>query len=178
MKRMVGKTVIVTGATSGMGRASAIMFAQEGAEVILIGRDEQRGNEAVAKIEGMGEKAKLFLCDISIEKNVEELYQIISESYDKIDVLFNNAGIWTTFLLQEVDTERIHKAFSTNFDSVVFMSKYFLPMLVKAKGCIINNASMGGLDSFVSGGRQYVYASTKAAVIKFSKLRLFRGDGG
>ena len=156
MKRMVGKTVMVTGATSGMGRASAIMFAQEGAEVILIGRDEQRGNEVVAKIEEMGEKAKLYLCDISIEKNVEELYQVISESYEKIDVLFNNAGIWTTFLLQEVDTERIHK--------------YFLPMLVKAKGFIINNASMGGLDSFVSGGRQYVYASTKAAVIKFSKL--------
>ena len=73
MKRMVGKTVMVTGATSGMGRASAIMFAQEGAEVILIGRDEQRGNEVVAKIEEMGEKAKLYLCDISIEKNVEEL---------------------------------------------------------------------------------------------------------
>lgn len=97
MKRMVGKTVMVTGATSGMGRASAIMFAQEGAEVILIGRDEQRGNEVVAKIEEMGEKAKLYLCDISIEKNVEELYQVISESYEKIDVLFNNAGIWTTF---------------------------------------------------------------------------------
>lgn len=170
MKRMVGKTVIVTGATSGMGRASAIMFAQEGAEVILIGRDEQRGNEVVAKIEKMGEKAKLYLYDISIEKNVEELYQVINESYEKIDVLFNNAGIWTAFLLQEVDTEQIHKAFSTNFDSVVFMSKYFLPMLVKAKGCIINNASMGGLDSFVSGSRQYVYAPTKAAVIKFSKL--------
>ncbi len=55
MKRMVGKTVMVT------GRASAIMFAQEGAEVILIGRDEQRGNEVVAKIEEMGEKAKLYL---------------------------------------------------------------------------------------------------------------------
>ena len=77
MKRMVGKTVMVTGATSGMGRASAIMFAQEGAEVILIGRDEQRGNEVVAKIEEMGEKAKLYLCDISIEKMLRSYIRLL-----------------------------------------------------------------------------------------------------
>lgn len=170
MNRMRGKTVIITGATSGMGKATAVMFAREGAEVLLVGRNEKRGAEVVREISEFGGKAKLYVCDISFEENVLSLVHRISESYDKIDVLFNNAGIWDTSALEEIDEERIRKSFAINYDAIVLMSKYFMPMLVRAKGNIINNASMGGLDSFVSGTKQYVYASTKAAVIKFSKL--------
>lgn len=170
MNRMRGKTVIITGATSGMGKATAVMFAREGAEVLLVGRNEKRGAEVVREISEFGGKARLYVCDISFEENVFNLVHRISESYDKIDVLFNNAGIWDTSALEEIDEERIRKSFAINYDAIVIMSKYFMPMLVRAKGNIINNASMGGLDSFVSGTKQYVYASTKAAVIKFSKL--------
>ena len=170
MNRMRGKTVIITGATSGMGKATAVMFAREGAEVLLVGRNEKRGAEVVRKISEFGGKVRLYVCDISFEENVLNLVHRISESYDKIDVLFNNAGIWDTSALEEIDEERIRKSFAINYDAIVLMSKYFMPMLVRAKGNIINNASMGGLDSFVSGTKQYVYASTKAAVIKFSKL--------
>ncbi len=170
MNRMRGKTVIITGATSGMGKATAVMFAREGAEVLLVGRNEKRGAEVVREISEFGGKAKLYVCDISFEENVLNLVHRISESYDKIDVLFNNAGIWDTSALEEIDEKRIRKSFAINYDAIVLMSKYFMPMLVRAKGNIINNASMGGLDSFVSGTKQYVYASTKAAVIKFSKL--------
>lgn len=170
MNQMRGKTVIITGATSGMGKATAVMFAREGAEVLLVGRNEKRGAEVVREILEFGGKAKLYVCDISLEENVLNLFHRINESYDKIDVLFNNAGIWDTSALEEIDEERIRKSFTINYDAIVFMVKYFLPMLVKAKGNIINNASMGGLDSFVSGTKQYVYASTKAAVIKLSKL--------
>lgn len=170
MNRMRGKTVIITGATSGMGKATAVMFAREGAEVLLVGRNEKRGAEVVREISEFGGKARLYVCDISFEENVLNLVHRISESYDKIDVLFNNAGIWDTSALEEIDEERIRKSFAINYDAIVLMSKYFMPMLVRAKGSIINNASMGGLDSFVNGTKQYVYASTKAAVIKFSKL--------
>lgn len=170
MNRMRGKTVIITGATSGMGKATAVMFAREGAEVLLVGRNEKRGAEVVREISEFGGKARLYVCDISFEGNVLNLVHRISESYDKIDVLFNNAGIWDTSALEEIDEERIRKSFAINYDAIVLMSKYFMPMLVRAKGSIINNASMGGLDSFVNGTKQYVYASTKAAVIKFSKL--------
>lgn len=170
MNRMRGKTVIITGATSGMGKATAVMFAREGAEVLLVGRNEKRGAEVVREISEFGGKARLYVCDISFEESVLNLVHRISESYDKIDVLFNNAGIWDTSALEEIDEERIRKSFAINYDAIVLMSKYFMPMLVRAKGNIINNASMGGLDSFVSGTKQYVYASTKAAVIKFSKL--------
>lgn len=170
MNRMRGKTVIITGATSGMGKATAVMFAREGAEVLLVGRNEKRGAEVVREISEFGGKARLYVCDISFEENVLNLVHRISESYDKIDVLFNNAGIWDTSALEEIDEERIRKSFAINYDAIVLMSKYFMPMLVRAKGNIINNASMGGLDSFVNGTKQYVYASTKAAVIKFSKL--------
>ncbi|RHV51714.1 SDR family NAD(P)-dependent oxidoreductase [Lachnospiraceae bacterium OM04-12BH] len=170
MNRMRGKTVIITGATSGMGKATAVMFAREGAEVLLVGRNEKRGAEVVREISEFGGKARLYVCDISFEENVLNLVHRISESYDKIDVLFNNAGIWDTSALEEIDEERIRKSFAINYDAIVLMSKYFMSMLVRAKGSIINNASMGGLDSFVNGTKQYVYASTKAAVIKFSKL--------
>ena len=170
MNRMRGKTVIITGATSGMGKATAVMFAREGAEVLLVWRNEKRGAEVVREISEFGGKARLYVCDISFEENVLNLVHRISESYDKIDVLFNNAGIWDTSALEEIDEERIRKSFAINYDAIVLMSKYFMPMLVRAKGSIINNASMGGLDSFVNGTKQYVYASTKAAVIKFSKL--------
>lgn len=170
MNRMKGKIVLVTGATSGIGKASATMFAREGAEVLLVGRNEKRGAEVVGEILEFGGKARLYVCDISLEENVLILSRKINESYDKIDVLFNNAGIWDTSALEEINEERIRKSFTINYDAIVFMTKYFFPMLIKAKGNIINNASMGGLDSFVSGTKQYVYASTKAAVIKFSKL--------
>ena len=178
MNRMTGKIVVVTGATSGIGRASAIMFAQEGAEVLLVGRNEKRGNDVIKRITEFGGKARLYLCDISLEDNVAELSREVGKIYKKIDVLLNNAGIFDTLLLEDVNEERMHKSFAANYDSVVYMSKYFMPMLIKGNGCIINNASISGLDSYVSGVKQYVYATTKAAVIKFSKLlaKNYAGD--
>ena len=85
-------------------------------------------------------------------------------------MLFNNAGIWITEPLENISEEMVMTVFSSDFNSVLFMTKYFIPMLKKKHGVIINNASMGGLEGYTSGSKQYLYHSSKAAAIKFSKL--------
>lgn len=170
MGKFDGKTALVTGATSGIGRAAAKRFADEGAYVIIVGRSVERGEKVQNEIITGGGKALFIKCDISDENQIIELKDRFEKEVGRLDVLFNNAGIWVLGTLDEIDSSLLHNVFATNLDSIIFMCKYFMPLLIKSKGNIINNASMGGLDSFVSGGKQYVYASSKAGVIKFSKL--------
>lgn len=170
LKRFQGKNVIVTGATSGIGKATALLLAKEGANVIAVGRNEKRGRDVCKEISNLGGKALFFQCDLSKEEKVKELYAKIEEQFESIDLLFNNAGIWITEPLENISEEMVMTVFSSDFNSVLFMTKYFIPMLKKKHGVIINNASMGGLEGYTSGSKQYLYHSSKAAAIKFSKL--------
>lgn len=170
MGRLDGKIALITGATSGMGRASAYSLAEEGATVIVVGRNEERGKEVVDNIVSKGGKADFCQCDVSKEIEIKSLYNYMAEKYGKVDFLFNNAGVWITEPLDGINEELLNKVFSTNFNSMVLMTKYFIEMLVKAKGSIVNNASIGGLEGYTSGSKQYMYHSSKAAIVKFSKL--------
>ena len=168
--RFLGKKVMVTGATSGIGREIALSFAAEGAEVILIGRDVRRGQEILASIEANGSSGRFYACDLSEEINIQELQKQVTAEYDSLDVLVNCAGIWKTYLLEQITQATFDEVFKVNTGSVVFMTKYFMDMLEKARGCIVNIASVGGLHSKISGKSQYLYAASKAAVIQFSGL--------
>ena len=170
MTRFQAKKVILTGATSGIGKATALLLAKEGANVIAVGRNEKRGRDVCKEISNLGGKALFFQCDLSKEEKVKELYEKIEEQFESIDLLFNNAGIWITEPLENISEEMVMTVFSSDFNSVLFMTKYFIPMLKKKHGVIINNASMGGLEGYTSGSKQYLYHSSKAAAIKFSKL--------
>lgn len=170
MGKLEGKIALITGATSGMGRATAYKFAEEGAHIIVVGRNEERGAEVCRTIMEKGGCAKFFLCDVSSEENIKQLYERVKAQYDYIDILFNNAGIWITDSLENICEKTLEKVFSTNFNSVLFMTKYFIDMVKACHGTIINNASMGGLEGYTSGSKQYLYHSSKAAVIKFTKL--------
>ena len=170
LKRFQGKNVIVTGATSGIGKATALLLAKEGANVIAVGRNEKRGRDVCKEISNLGGKALFFQCDLSKEEKVKELYEKIEEQFESIDLLFNNAGIWITEPLENISEEMVMTVFSSDFNSVLFMTKYFIPMLKKKHGVIINNASMGGLEGYTTGSKQYLYHSSKAAAITLSKL--------
>lgn len=170
MGKFDGKVALITGATSGIGCATAKCFAAEGAYVIIVGRSTERGEKIQQEITENNGKALFIKCDISDENQIVDLKNKVDKEFGRLDILFNNAGIWVLAYLEEIESEFLRNTFSTNLDSVILMCKYFMPLLSKSNGNIINNASMGGLDGFVSGKNQYVYASSKAGIIKFSKL--------
>ena len=169
-KRFIDKIVIVTGATSGMGEATARLFAEEGATVALVGRNLERGRKIEEDINKAGGKALFIQCDVTDEQQVIKLKDIISKKYGKLDVLFNNAGILITGGLEEINTDDWDKTFATNVRATMYMTKHFIDFLEKSKGNIVNNASIDGLDCRTTGKKSYMYASAKAADIKFTKL--------
>ena len=169
--RFKDKVVIVTGATSGIGAVTAEMFAEEGAKVILTGRNRERGEKAADRIHRKGNpEAEFMHCDATKLEDVRKLRKAVGDKYGKTDVLFNNAGIFVTSDLENLDLEDWNRSIDTNLNSVLYMTKCFLDLLRPCRGNIINNASVSGLDSFTSGTKTYMYGASKAAMIKFSKL--------
>lgn len=169
MNEFQGKVVIITGATSGIGAATAKRFAIEGAKVILIGRNENKGKELEEYIYNNGGNAEFFKCDVSKEEEVLLTRKAIETKYEGVDVLFNNAGI----MLQSKEIERLSSeewktTFETNLDSMFYMTKQFKTMLFEKKGIIINNASIAGMHTYVEG-RSYAYSASKSAVIQFTR---------
>lgn len=168
--RFSDKRVLVTGATSGMGREIAISFAAEGAEVICVGRNSRRGQETLKAIEARGGRGRFYACELAEEKNIQELQRQVTIEYDSLDVLVNCAGVWQTYLLEQITQMVFDEVFKINTGSVVFMTKYFMDMLERRRGCIVNVASVGGMQSKISGRSQYLYGASKSAVIQFSQL--------
>ena len=168
MKKFNEKVVLVTGATSGIGEATAKMFAQCGASVVLVGRNKDKGIQIEQEIRAKGQKAYFITCDVSKEENVIEMVNKAIKKYKKIDILFNNAGI----MLPSCEIERMpvddwKKSIDVNLTGCFLVSRYVKPYLLKEKGTIINNASIAGLQ-YYAAGRSYAYSATKAAVIQFS----------
>ncbi len=168
MKRFEHKVVIVTGATSGIGAGTAMAFAAEGASVVLVGRNMERGEKIKQEIINQGGDAVFIFCDVSNAPQVQQMITTVIQKYAKIDVLFNNAGI----MLQSVEIERMsledwQKTIDINLTGTFLVSKYAKPYIIKTKGTIINNASIAGLQHYCAG-RSYAYSASKAAVIQFT----------
>lgn len=170
MKKLEDKVVVITGGTSGIGEACAKLFASEGADVILVGRDWNRGKSIEREIKEAGNKACFFKCDVTSEIEIRALKEQICSLYKKIDVLFNNAGIFMTSVLEDIKSEDWKKTFDANTNSVMYMTQIFIDKIIESKGNILNNASIGGLQSHISGRATYMYASSKAATIQFTKI--------
>lgn len=170
MKKLEDKIVMITGATSGIGEACAKLFAKEGAKVIIVGRDEKRGKQVENDILSQGDYAEFLPCDVTIEEDVMDLKKVICEKYDRIDILFNNAGLLITSALEEINGEDWKKIFDVNTNAVMYMTKNFIDKIVESKGNILTNASIDGLQSNIRGRATYMYASSKAATIQFMKI--------
>ncbi|MFR4128788.1 MAG: SDR family NAD(P)-dependent oxidoreductase [Roseburia inulinivorans] len=180
MLKLDKKVAIVTGATSGIGEAIAKILAQNGADVVIAGRREERGKIVEAEInnENIG-KALYVSCDITQEDDVKNLVQKTIDHFGKIDILVNNAGVMLPSMeVERMPVEEWKKTFDINVNGLFYMCKYAKPFLLQSKGVILNNASIAGMQSYAAG-RSYAYSASKAAVIQFShQMAMNYGEEG
>lgn len=164
------KVVIVTGASSGIGKACAIEFARQGAKVVLSSRREAILREVANEITAQGGEALYLVSDI---RNIDDCQNLITktiENFGSIDILINNAGISMRASFEELKLDVIKELMDTNFYGTVYCTKFALPHLLKSKGTIIGISSISGLVPLP--GRTG-YAASKYAMDGFlNTLRL------
>ncbi|MCO6499725.1 MAG: SDR family oxidoreductase [Vicingus serpentipes] len=141
---MRGKVVIITGASSGIGKACALEFSKKGATVVLAARNKEKLELVVEELKEVGKNNLAIQCDVSKEEDCKRLIEETVEKYQKIDVLINNAGISMRAIFNETALSVIKKVMDINFWGTVFCTKYALPYLLKSKGSIVGVSSIAG----------------------------------
>jgi len=159
-----GKVAIITGAASGIGRATAILFARKGAKVAMIDKNDTGGRETLKLIHEEGKEAIFVHGDVSKASDVENMVQKTMDSFGRIDILVNNAGIVLVKPLQETTEEDFDRVVS-NYKSVFLCAKYALPHMKKGAS-IVNVASISGHIGEVNHA---VYGGTKGAIISITR---------
>ncbi|MFA6983988.1 MAG: glucose 1-dehydrogenase [Sedimentibacter sp.] len=148
MKRLDGKVAIVTGSTSGMGRATAVLFAREGAKVVVTGRNEERAKAVVEQIKNEGNEAMYVIVDTSKVEDAKVLVDKTIEAYGTVDVLFNNAGTLSMSSLQNVSLEEWNTVMNVNVTSALYLTQLVAPIMkAKGKGVIVNTSSVAAFGA-------------------------------
>jgi len=169
MKEFEGKVALVTGGGSGIGRATALAFAREGAQVVIGNRNVERGEETVAQIRKTGGTASFKRTDVSVTAEIEALVKHAVKEHGGLDLAFNNAGV-------EGDVAPLIEQTEENYDAVMDVNvkglwlsmKYEIPrMLERGRGAIVNCSSIGGLIGFPN---MAIYMASKHAVIGLTKV--------
>ena len=148
MGKLDGKVAIVTGATSGMGRESAKLFAKEGAKVVVCGRNEERAAAVVDDIKAEGGEAIYIIVDMANLDEVPKIYEETMDAYDTIDVLFNNVGVLSMSPLMDVTLEEWNKVFNVNVTSALVLTQLVAPVMKeKGHGTIVNTCSVASFGA-------------------------------
>jgi NAD(P)-dependent dehydrogenase (short-subunit alcohol dehydrogenase family) len=165
--RFKDKVALVTGGTSGIGRATALLFAREGATVAVVGRNRERGQQVVNEIEAAGGQAIFLACDVRVaedcRRTVEETLRILGG----LDILVNNAGVFYANTIVDCTEEEWDDTVDIGLKGTFLMSKYALPHLIEqGRGAIVNIASGWGL---VGGNEAAAYCAAKGGVVLLTK---------
>lgn len=152
-----GKTILITGASKGMGNSIAKKLAQGGANLILVARTEETLKDLVKNLGG--ENHKYYACDLGDIKQVISLSEKISKDFNKIDVLINGAGIGVYKPIEEVSFDEWRKSFSTGLDAPYFLTQKLLPLMSKSEKSVVINIG-SGMGVIPAPGRS-VYCSLK-----------------
>ncbi|MCP1135827.1 SDR family oxidoreductase [Paenibacillus polysaccharolyticus] len=166
--KLQNKVAIVTGAGSGMGKAIATLYAQEGAQVVVSDINEEAAQAVVQEIQANGGEAFVLLANVAKEEDVQQLIDQTVSKYGTVDILVNNAGIMDGMEpAADISDERWEKVFAVNTTSVMRTTRKVLPIfLEKQQGVIVNIASAGGLHGGRAGA---AYTASKHAVVGFTK---------
>jgi NAD(P)-dependent dehydrogenase (short-subunit alcohol dehydrogenase family) len=177
MKTFTNKVVLITGGTSGIGRATAVAFAKEGAQVVVSGRRAEEGEETVRQIKAVGGEGIFVKTDVTQVAQIKELVERTVAKYGRLDIAFNNAGVEGTFAMTADETEANYQLiFDANVKGVLFSMKYQIPAILKSGGgSIVNTTSVLGLIAMPSAGayiasKHAVIGLTKAAALENAKL--------
>lgn len=164
---LANKTAVITGGGTGIGKATANLFAEEGANVVITGRRAHKLEEVVKDAESSGLSIDHFVCDVSDEKDCKAAVDYAIEKYGQIDILFNNAGVLIPGVTHETKTPDWEQTFNINVRGLWLLSKYVIPYMLERKhGSIVNNCSIIGLRGFKGAS---AYAASKGAVAQLTK---------
>ena len=165
---MKNKTVIITGGTTGIGKATAIKFAENGYNVVITSRDSKKESAIKKEFQEKGLEVDFKVLDVRNEKNVENLIKETVAKYGKLDVMVNNSGISLgNAILAETESEDLKKMLETNVMGVYYGMKYAIKEMLKTNGgAIVNLASIAGLNGLYATAQ---YCATKHAVVGLTK---------
>jgi NAD(P)-dependent dehydrogenase (short-subunit alcohol dehydrogenase family) len=165
--QLAGKVALITGGGSGIGRATALLFARDGAAVAVVDLDGARAQVVAREIDAEGGQALAVRCDVSQAADCQRAVQETVAAFGRLDILFNNAGIIRRASVLELTEEEWDRAMAVNVKSVFLLSRYAIPIMAQGGGgAIVNTGSGWGLV----GGRNAVsYCASKGAVVNMTR---------
>ena len=164
---LANKIALITGGTSGIGEATAILFAKEGASVALAGRNQERGEQVRDKILRDGGKALFIASDVRMPEDCRRAVDQTLKVFGQLDILFNNAGVFYPHTIIDCSEEEWDEQLKVNLKGTFLMSKFALPeMIRRGSGVIINNSSGWGI---AGGDSAVAYCASKGGVVLLTK---------
>lgn len=165
--KLKNKVALITGGDSGIGKATALLFAKEGADIVIAYLSETKDAKQTQKeVESYSRKCTLIKGDLGKENHCKKVIETAIKNHKKIDIIVNNAGLhWEAESIEDISTEQLSKTFQNNFFSYFWITKYAMPYLKKGAS-IINTTSV----TAYRGSPQLIdYASTKGAIVAFTR---------